>query len=116
MLGPSGWAYARVGPSQAQVGGPKLGQSGPKLGPSQKSGTPKKQKIRILKIKIRSAPNVGKVWISMKKILLRPFGPIWAPLLCGPEKIKKKIHVFVYFPWWVNVSCEIAKASTLPPK
>ena len=98
--GPSGWAQAGpmwVGPRRAQVGGPKLGPSGPKLGPSQKFGTQKIQKIKILKIKIRSAQNVGKVWISRKKILLAPFGPIWANFLRGPEKCKKKIVNFCLF-------------------
>ena len=84
-LGPSGWAQAAptwVGPSWAQVGGPKLG-------PSQKCGDPKKSKIKILKIQIGSAQNVGKVWMSRKKIILAPFGPIWANFLRGPEKSKK---------------------------
>ena len=36
----------------------------------------KMKKIRILKIQIRSAQNVGKVWISRKKILLGLFGAI----------------------------------------
>ena len=33
-------------------------------------------KMQILKIQIRSAQTVGKVWISRKKILLAPFGAI----------------------------------------
>ena len=33
-------------------------------------------KIKIIEIKIRYAQNVGKVWISRKKILLAPFGAI----------------------------------------
>ena len=37
---------------------------------------PKNQKIRILKIHIRSAQNVGKVWISRKNMLLAHFGSI----------------------------------------
>ena len=37
---------------------------------------PQNQKMKILKIQIRSAQNVGKVWISMKQILLAPFGAI----------------------------------------
>ena len=68
-----------VGPRRAQVGGPTPGPSqaqvgGPKLGPSQKFGTPKK-KMKLLKIKIRSAQNVSKVFISRKKTP----GPIWGP-------------------------------------
>ena len=34
---------------------------------------PKKQKKKSIKIQIRSAQNVGKVWISRKKILLALF-------------------------------------------
>ena len=52
-------------------------RAGPKL------GAQKIQKIKILKIKIRSAQNVGKVWISRKKNLPAPFGALAA------------IH-----PWW----------------
>ena len=40
-----------------------------------KFGIQKIKKIEILKIQIRSAKNVGKVWIS-KKNLLAPFGAI----------------------------------------
>ena len=43
----------------------------------QKCGVQKMKKIKILKNQIRSAQNVGKVWISRKKIL---------PALFGPEK------------------------------
>ena len=39
-------------------------------------GAQKVQKIKILKIQIRSAQNVGKVWISRKKILMALFGAI----------------------------------------
>ena len=39
-------------------------------------GSKKKQKIQILKIKIRVAQNVGKVWISRKKQLPASFGAI----------------------------------------
>ena len=78
----------------SQVGGPKPGpsewaQAGPKWAQARNLGPQKIKKIKILKIKIRSAQNVGKVWISRKKILLAPFGPIWANFLRGPEKIKK---------------------------
>ena len=41
----------------------------------QKFGVQKMEK-KILKIQIRSAQNVGKVWISRKKILLALFGAI----------------------------------------
>ena len=61
----------------------------------------KSKKKKIAKIKIGSAQNVGKVWISRKQILLAPFGPIWAHFLRGPEKCQK-IQNFAYFPWWAN--------------
>ena len=41
-----------------------------------KFGVQQMEKIKILKIQIRSAQNVGKVWISRKKILLALFGAI----------------------------------------
>ena len=41
-----------------------------------KFGVQKMGKIKILKIQIRSAQNVGKVWISRKKILPALFGAI----------------------------------------
>ena len=75
----------KLGPSRAQAGpkpGPKLGlKLGPKLGASwaqagPKVGAQKIPKIKILKIKIRSAQNVGKVWISRKKTLPALFGAI----------------------------------------
>ena len=60
------------------------------------------RKIKIIKIQIRSAQNVGKVWISRKKILLAPFGAIWAHFLRGPEKSKKCIVslIFAILPVW----------------
>ena len=42
----------------------------------QKFGIQKMKKSKILKIQIRSAQNVGKVWISRKKILPALFGAI----------------------------------------
>ena len=42
----------------------------------QKFGVQKMKKMKILKIQIRSAQNVGKVWISRKTILLALFGVI----------------------------------------
>ena len=59
------------------------------------------QKIEILKIQIRSARNVGKVWISRKKIFPAPFGAIPCHFVHGPEK-SKKCFKLVYFPWWAN--------------
>ena len=51
-------------------------------------------KIKVLKVQIRSAQNVGKVWISRKKILLAPFGAISDNFLHEPEKTKK-LRVFL---------------------
>ena len=67
---------------------------------SQPLGASKKpKKIKIVKIKIRSAQNVGKVWISRKKNLPAPFGAIPGHFLRGPEK-SKKCKKKSYFPWW----------------
>ena len=97
--GPSGWAQAGpkwVGPSRAQAG-PKW--VGPSWAQARNLGPKKIKKIKILKIQIRSAQNVGKVWISRKKILLAPFGAIWGHFLCGPEKSRKKriVRLFLLF-------------------
>ena len=56
--------------------------------------------MKILKIKIRSAQNVGKVWISRKKDLR---GPIWGHLgqfFAWAGKIEK-MHVF-FVPCWAT--------------
>ena len=90
-------ARAQAGPKPGPKPGPSPGPSwaqawaqarahGPKLGASQKFGTPKIPKIKILKIKIRVAQNVGKVWISRKKNLLAPFGALPGNFLRGPKK------------------------------
>ena len=42
----------------------------------QKFGIQNIRKMKIIKIQIHSAQNVGKVWISREKILLAPFGCI----------------------------------------
>ena len=101
--GPSGWAQA--GP---KVGGPKPGpsgcaQAGPKwVGPSwaqaRNLGPKKNKKTKILKIKIRVAQNVGKVWISRKKNLPAPLGPSQAFFCVGRKN--RKCQKFGYFPWW----------------
>ena len=64
----------------------------------QKFGIQQIKKIKSLKIQIRSAQNVGKVWISRKKIFLAPFGAIWTFFLRGPEKSKKIQKKNAYFP------------------
>ena len=65
-----------------------------------KFGIPKKQNMNVLKIRIRSAQNVGKVWISRKTSSRAPFGAIPGHFLHGPKKIQK-MHVFAYVPWWM---------------
>ena len=50
---------------------------------------PTNQKVKVLKIQIRSAQNVVQVWISRKKILLALFGAIWGHFFHGPEKSKQ---------------------------
>ena len=49
---------------------------------------PKNEKIKNLKIQIRSAQNVGKVWISRKKIILAPLGATSGHFFHGPKKPK----------------------------
>ena len=62
----------------------------------QKFGAQTIQKIKDLKIQICSAQNVGKVWISRKKILPAPFGAIPCHFLHGPKK-SKKCQIFCLF-------------------
>ena len=64
-------------------------------------GSKKISEIKILKIQIRSAQNVGKVWISRNKILLALFGAIPSNFSYGPNK-STKCYKNVYFPWWAN--------------
>ena len=69
----------------------------------QKFGIQHNQKIRILKIKIRVAQNVGKVWISRKKSSWPHLGPSGA-FFCVDRKNreKNKSHVLSVFD---QVSC-----------
>ena len=57
-------------------------------------------KITILEIQIRSAQNVGKVWISRKKAFPAPFVALPANFLRGPEKSKnnKMLSIFLEKP------------------
>ena len=60
-------------------------------------GVQQMKKIKNLKIQIRSAQNVGKVWISRKKILPTLFRAIPGHFLHGPKKskkCKKKLPIF----------------------
>ena len=61
----------RLGSESSSGGGGGVGGGG-----VWKFGVQKMKKIKILKIQIRSAQNVGKVWISRKKILPALFGAI----------------------------------------
>ena len=96
-----------LGTASAWLGPPTWAQLGPKwVGPSwvqaRNLGPKEIQKIKTLKIKIRVAQNVGKVWISSQKILLAPFGAIWDHFLRGPEK-SENLNFFLIFailPVW----------------
>ena len=72
---------------------------GPKPGPSWK---PKKSKKKILKIKIRSAQNVGKVWISREKSSWPHLGPSGAIFCMGRKNRKNYIcsPIFAILPVW----------------
>ena len=58
------------------------------------------KKMEIIKIQIRSAQNVGKVWIGRKKNLPAPFGASLGYFLHGPEKLKnvKILPIFLGGP------------------
>ena len=86
-----------------EIWGPFFWKKMPAATYPQVEGFQEIQNMTALKIKIRSAKNVGKVWISRKQILLAPFGPIWANFLRGPEKCNKH-HFFAYFPWCAHVA------------
>ena len=66
----------------------------------QNLGIPKIKKMKSLKNQIRSAQNVGKVWISRKKIILALFGAIWGHFLHGPKKSKKCKKKMPISPVW----------------
>ena len=90
MPGPS------PGPSRAQARFLQIWKSG--TWKSGNLGSKKIPKIRTLKIKIRVAQNVGKVWINGKKSSWPHLGQIfpWA------GKMQKTSLSFCYFPWWAN--------------
>ena len=77
---------------------------------------PKIEKIKILKIQIRSAQNVGKVWISRENILPGPFGAISKhfPMVRKNPKIVKVLHIFLggpmdpIHPVWGHVLVSVA--------
>ena len=83
---------------------PEMGPGNPKILRSgdleiQKFGVQKIENIKILKIQIRSSRNVGKVWISRKKILPALFGPSEA-IFSMDRKDAKNTKILPIFPWW----------------
>ena len=101
-----GWAGGPPGPSQPKPG-PSLAQA--RFLEIWKSGTWKSGNLgsnkfpqNNFKIEIRSAQNVGKVWISRKKNIPALFGAIPGHFLRGPEKCKT-CQNFAYLP----LLCEI---------
>ena len=94
-------ARAQAGPKPGPKPGPSQAQAGPKpdfwefrnLGPGNlgKLGSQKIQTIKILKIKIRVAQKVGKVWISRKKTSWPHLGPS-GPIFCVGRTNRKKIR------------------------
>ena len=66
-----------------------------------KSGNSESKKLKILKIRIRSIQNVGKVWISRKKSSWSLLGPFQANFSMGRKKYKKSDSP-THFPWWAN--------------
>ena len=85
----------------------------------QKSGVQKIENIKNLKIQIRSAQNVGKVWISRKKSSWPYLGPSEV-IFSMDRKNAKNANFFSYFPWWANGpyspgvgQCDLHTASTL---
>ena len=79
-----GDVYKRQGPSWAQARFLEFWKSG--TWKSGNLGAEYSKKIRILKIQIRVAQNVGKVWLSREKILLARFRAIWGQFFHRPEK------------------------------
>ena len=70
---------------------------GPEVYWSRNFGPKKIQKIqKILKIKIRSAQNVGKVWISRKKSSWPHLGPS-GPIFCVGRKNQKNAKLLPIF-------------------
>ena len=65
----------------------------------QKCGVQKIKEIKILKIQIRSAQNVGKVWISRKKSSWPCLGPSEA-IFSMDRKNAKNCKGLPIFPWW----------------
>ena len=57
--------------------------------------------MKILKIKIHVAQNVGKVWISKENTFLALFGAIPGHFMHVPKN-NKNMFLFAYFPWWAN--------------
>ena len=52
--------------------------------------------MKILKIQMHVAQNVGKVWISWKKTFLAPFGAISGNFFHGPKQIQKMFKICLF--------------------
>merc|ERR1712078_670626 len=64
-------------------------------------GPQKKQKSKVLKIKIRSAQIVGEVFFMPEKSVPAPFGALPAHFFRRPEK-SQNCSNFANFPWWAH--------------
>ena len=105
--GPSGWAQLGgpkwVGPRRAQAG-PKW--VGPSWAQARNLGPKKIQKSKNLKIKIRSAQNVGNLFLSRKKTTSRPrLGPS-RPIFCVGRKNPKTSKILpIFLVQWCHTWC-----------
>ena len=81
-----------------------------------KFGIQKMRKIKNLKIQIRSAQNVGKVWISRKKILPAPFGAIPGIFSMDRKKTKKAKMFPIFLGGWagIGMTCWACCRAELP--
>ena len=109
-------SLAQARPKSAQVRprpGPGLGLGIWKSGNLEirKFGIQKNQKTKIVKIKIRSVHNVGKVWISRERNLLASFGVISGNFFHGPREAKNRQLLLIFLggpmgpihPFWGHV-------------
>ena len=94
-FGPDGLSLAWPSPSLARARFWKSGDL-----EMQKYGVQKSKKINMLKIQIRSAQNVGKVWISRKKSSRPHLGPSQAIFSMDRKNAKtaQKLPIFLGGP------------------
>ena len=88
------WIFWRTGNPEF-LGNPEFGDL-----EIQNCGIQKMEKIKIFKIQIRSAQNVGKAWISKKKSSRPHLGPPHA-IFSMDRKNPKNAKKMPIFPWWV---------------